>query len=829
MDTVWQDYRYATRRLAQAPFFALFVVLTLAVGIAANTIMFGIADAVLFRGLPYPDADRLVWISRGLPGYPQGGATFSYPAYRDIAERTTSFDSVAAYEGWGSVVMTGRGEPVRVVTNCVTPSYLTLLGARVQLGRVLRPEENRVDSGDAVVVVSHGFWQRQLGSDPAIVGRTIHFNDKPFTVVGVTAADFRDALNEEEHREEVDAWIPLGLAYEMTGKAWAIDRSGTSTWAVGRMKPGATLAQVREDLSTIDKQLAAAYPQTDAGTTLVPRPLKHYLLGRLFSPISILLVASCCILLIGCANVANLIFARLLGRRRELAVRAALGASAQRLAHHLLIENLLLTALAGIAGFALANWGMIVFRAWAPLHLPPVVQIQSGIWVFLVSLGVSLMVGLFLGVAPAFFLSRVNLQDTLRQAGRQGQGLARRRGQKLLVIAEVSLALVVLIAAGMLVESFRRLAATPLGFDTANLLTLRVEMPVSTYPDDAARARFGRLLEDNLQSLPGVQSATVWGPGMLGRARNAYVAYPDGASPSDAEARLLMDRHSINPGALANLGIPILRGRDLTWRDDANSPIVAVVSEGVANKLWPGKDPIGKRMRSASGFTAWVTVVGVARDARQAQRFDMNEVSSGIAPSGIGPQFNVYFSMLQRPSQLVTVALRVGGDVTTVSRELKQAVLSIDPALPIFDLAMLDDRLEAQLAPSRLVAAISTVCAGVALFLTAFGLFAVVAYDVSQRVHEMGVRMALGAQRGDVLRLVLREGLALTIVGLLCGVGLSLEGGNTLEAFLFGVTPFDPAIYATISAVLVGVALFACWIPARRATRLDPIAVLRGE
>lgn len=829
MDTVWQDYRYATRRLAQAPFFALFVVLTLAVGIAANTIMFGIADAVLFRSLPYPDADRLVWISRGLPGYPQGGATFSYPAYRDIAERTTSFDSVAAYEGWGSVVMTGRGEPVRVVTNCVTPSYLTLLGARAQLGRVLRPEENRVDSGDAVVVLSHGFWQRQLGSDPAIVGTTIHFNDKPFTVVGVTAADFRDALNEEEHHEEVDAWIPLGLAYEMTGKAWAIDRSGTSTWAVGRMKPGATLAHVREDLTAIGQQLAAAYPQTDAGTTLVPRPLKHYLLGRLFSPISILLVASCCILLIGCANVANLIFARLLGRRRELAVRSALGASAQRLAHHLLIENLLLTALAGIAGFALANWGMILFRAWAPLHLPPVVQIQSGIWVFLVSLGVSLMVGLFLGVAPAFFLSRVNLQDTLRQAGRQGQGLARRRGQKLLVIAEVSLALVVLIAAGMLVESFRRLAATPLGFDTANLLTLRVEMPVSKYADDAARARFGRLLEDKLQSLPGVQSATVWGPGMLGRARNAYIAFPDGASPNDADARLLMDRHSINPGALANLGIPILRGRDLTWRDDANSPIVAVVSEGVANRLWPGKDPIGKRMRSASGFTAWVTVVGVARDARQAQRFDMNEVSSGIAPSGIGPQYNVYFSLLQRPSQLVTVALRVAGEVTTVSRELKKAVLSIDPALPIFDLAMLDDRLEAQLAPSRLVAAISTVCAGVALFLTAFGLFAVVAYDVSQRIHEMGVRMALGAQRVDVLRLVLREGLALTIAGLLCGVGLSLEGGNTLEAFLFGVTPFDPAIYATISAVLVAVALFACWIPARRATRLDPIAVLRGE
>jgi putative ABC transport system permease protein len=829
MDTVWQDYRHATRRLASAPFFALFVVLTLAVGIAANTIMFGIADGVLFRSLPYPDAARLVWISRGVPGFPQGGATFSYPAYRDIVERNTSFDSVAAYEGWGSLVMTGRGEPVRVVLNCVTPSYLTLLGAHAQLGRMLRAEEDRFGSGDAVILLSHAFWQRQLGGDPAIVGTTIHLNEKPFIVVGVTAADFRDAPNEEEHHEEVDAWIPLGLAYEMTGKANAADRGGTSTWALGRMKPGVTLAQVREDLAAINQRLAASYPQTDVGYTLVARPLKEYLLGKLFSPIRVLLVASCCVLLIGCANVANLLFARLLGRRRELAVRAALGASAQRLAHHLAIENVLLTVLAGGVGFVLADWGMRVFRSWAPWHLPPVVHSQSGISVFLASLGVSLVAGLFLGVAPAFFLSRVNLQDTLRQGGRQGQGLARRRGQKLLVVAEVSLALVVLVAAGMLVESFRRLAATPLGFDTSNLLTLRLDLPVTRYADDAARARFDRLLEDKLRSLPGVQSATLWGPSMLGRARNAYIAYPEGASVDDPDARLLMDRHTVNPGALANLGIPLLRGRDLTSQDGANSPVVAVVSEGVANRLWPGKDPIGKRMRSASGYTAWVTVVGVARDSRQAQRFDLNEVSSGIAPSGLGPQYDVFFSYLQRPNPQVTVALRVSSDVNTVSRELKRAVLSIDPALPIFDLAMLDDRLEGQLAACRLVAVISSVYAGVALFLTAFGLFAVVAYDVSQRIHEMGVRMALGAQRGDVLRLVLREGIALTGAGLLCGVALSLEGGSTLEDFLFGVTPFDPAIYAAISALLVAVALFACWIPARRATRLDPLAILRGE
>jgi hypothetical protein len=326
-----------------------------------------------------------------------------------------------------------------------------------------------------------------------------------------------------------------------------------------------------------------------------------------------------------------------------------------------------------------------------------------------------------------------------------------------------------------------------------------------------------------------VKSVMLWGPSMLGRARNAYIAYPEGASADDPGARLLMDRHSVNPGALANLGIPLLRGRDILWRDDANSPAVAVISEGVANTLWPGKDPIGKRMRSASGYTTWVTMVGVARDSRQAQRFDLNEVSNGIAPTGLGPQYDAYFSYLQRPNARLTVALRVPSDVTTVSRELKDAVLSIDPALPVFDLAMLDDRLASQLAPCRLIAVLSSAYAGVALFLAAFGLFAVLAHDVSQRVHEMGVRMALGAQRRDVLWLVLREGIALTAAGLLVGLALGSEVSHMIKDFLFGVRPSDPAIYATIAALLTVVAVLACWIPAHRATRVDPIASLRGE
>jgi putative ABC transport system permease protein len=829
METIWQDCRYALRRLARAPFFVLFVVLTLAVGIAANTIMFSIANGVLFRSLPYPDANRLVWISHGVPGYPQGGATFSFPVYHDMLEQNSSFDVLAAYQGWADVVMTVRGQPVRVALNCVTPSYLTLLGARAHLGRLLRPEEDRYGTGDPVVVLSHTFWQRQFGGDPSIVGSTIHLSDRPFIVVGVAAADFRDAPNEAEHHEEVNAWVPIGLSYEMTGWGNVTDRNGTGVLALGHRKSAVTVAHMREDLAAINQRLAARYPQTDAGYSLVPLPLKEYLLGVLFTPVRILLVASFCLLFIGCANVANLLFARLLARRRELAVRSALGASANRLVRHLLIESAVLAALAGGVGFALAWWGMGVIRAWANVHLPAVVHIQAGAWVFLASLGVSLATGLFFGVAPALFASRVDLQKALRQGGRQGQGMARRQGQKLLVVAEVSLALVVLVAAGMLVGSFRRLAATPLGFDTANLLTLRLDLPLMAYPDDAARARFGKLLEEKLQILPGVKTVTLWGPSMLGRARSMYIAFPEGASEQDPNARLLMDRQSVNPGALANLGIPLLRGRDITWHDTADSPAVAVISEGVANKLWPGQDPIGKRMRSASGYTPWVTVVGVARDACQAQRFDLNDASVGIAPSGLGPQFDGYFPLLQRPNNRLTIALRVTSDMATVSRELKAAVLSMDPELPVFDLAMLDDRLAEEMAPFRLIAVLSSAYAGVALFLAAFGLFAVLAHDVSQRTHEMGVRMALGAQRRDVLRVVLREGILLTAGGLLLGLVMGAEVSGTMKDFLYGVSPSDPAIYAEIAALLAAVALLACWIPARRATRFDPVAILRGE
>lgn len=829
MQNISLDFRVALRRLRSEPLLALFVVLTLAVGIAANTIIFSIADSVLFRSLPFPDGDRLVWISHGVPGFPQGGATFSYPVYRDILEQNTSFDQIGAYLGWGQLVLTGKTDPIRVKADYVTPSYLSLLGARAQLGRLLRPQEDRFGSGDAVAVLSNTFWQRQFGSDPAAVGQTIHLNGYPFTVVGVAARDFRDAPNEQEQKELTDVWIPLGVENQITGLSSTTNRTSGSIWAVAHMKPGVTLAQARADLAAITQRLATTYPQTDIGYTIVPRTLRSYLIAPLFVPARILLVASFCLLLIGCANVANLLFARLLGRRRELAVRSALGASTRRLVSYLLIENAVLTALAGCVALALSSWAIGVLRAWAPTHLPSVVRVHAGVWVFLASIGISLATGLLFGVAPALFATRVNIQETLSQGGRQGEGLGRRHGQKILVVAEVSLALVVLVAAGMLVQSFRRLAATPLGFDSANLLTLRLNLLSARYSDPRIRVQFNRVLQEKLDVLPGVKSATLWGPSMLGRARYIYIGYPEGSSPTDPNARLLMDRHSVNPGGLANLDISLLRGRDVTWDDTATTPAVAIVSEGVANTLWPGQDPIGKRMRSAGAFQQPVTVIGIARDACLAERFDLSDATNGIAPAGIGPQYDAYFSAQQYSNPQITVALRIASDPGAVATELKGAVRSIDPQLPVFDLAMLDDRMAAQLAPFRLIATLSSAYAAVALFLAALGLFAVLSHDVSQRVHEIGVRMALGAQPGDVVRLILREGIALTAAGLLVGISLGVLVSNTMRQFLFGVSPSAPAIYAAIAAVLTAVALVACWFPARRATKFDPMRILRGE
>ena len=825
----YSDARLALRVLLKSRRFTLAVTLTLAVGIASNALIFSVAESVFWRPMPYPDSSRLVYVSQAYPGFPEGGGQFAYPFYRDMVEQNRSFDSLAGYQVTGPLALTDGGQPVRVAVTYCTPNYFTLLGMSTALGRVFQEKEDRFGSGDPVVVLSHGFWQRQFSGAPDIVGRTIHLNDRPFTVIGIASQQFRDSLYEQEHGEEGNAWIPLGLAYTMTGFAGPTDRIGGILWGIGHLKQGVSVTDARADLAALAKHFEEVHPDTFRGYGLVARPLKDQLLGQFYAPATALLVASVFLLLIACANVGNLLLARLLSRQRELAVRAALGASPSRLARHLLLENLVLLILAAVPGVLLARWGALALQSWAAVHLPTVIHLQVGGEVLLVALVISMVTGLLFGAAPAFLGSRMDVSDALNQAGRQGAGLGRRRGQKALAVAEVALALVLLAASGLIVVSFRKLASTDLGFNTKNLLTLRLDLRSARYTEPGTRARFARTLVDTLQPLPGADSVTLWGPSMLGRATWVYIAYPEGRQPEDPEARLMMGRHSVNPGALQNLGIPLLKGRDLNWQDTLETPPVVVVSESAAKRLWPGQDPIGKRMRSAEGNFPWVTVVGLARDARHAQRLDLNDAAAGIRPQGLGPQYDVYFPYQQRPNPGMTLAIRTRADQTAISREIRDAVLSLDPALPVYDLALLDERLEAQVAPVRTMATLSGAYALLSLFLAGFGLFAVLAHDVSQRTHEIGIRMALGSSPCGILRLVLREGFALTLLGLAGGLVGAFFATRSIRALLFGVTPMEPGVFGAIGLLLLLVAILACWVPARRAMRLDPLATLREE
>jgi putative ABC transport system permease protein len=830
MHAVWNEFSHSLRVLLKSPRFTIAVILMLALGIASNTIIFSVASAVFLHPLRYPDSSRLVYVSQSYPGFPQGGGQFSYLTYRDMLEGIQSFDSLAGYQVDGPLAITDGGQAVRVSVTYCTPNYFTLLGAQTVLGRVFQAGEDRFGSADPVVVLSYRFWQRQYSGDSRIVGRTIHLNERPFTVVGVTAEDFRDSLYEQEYGEEGNAWIPLGLAYPMTGYSNPADRGGSTVlWGIGHLKPRVTVADARTELDAYGKHLEQIYPDTFRGFGLMGRSLTDQLLGEFYSPAWVLTAASAFLLLIGCANVGNLLLARLLSRQRELAVRAALGASPSRLARHLLIENALLLFFASIVGVAFASAGTAALRSWATVHLPTVIRLEAGFGSILAAITITLITGALFGLAPAFLGARVDLRDALSQAGRQGQSLSRRKGQKILVIAEVALALVLLAASGLLLESFRRLAGTDLGFNTHNLLTLRLDLRSARYTEPAARARFSKTLVDALRPLPGVDAVTLWGPSMLGRATWVFIGYPEGHSPDDASARLMMGRHSVNPGALKNLEIPLIRGREPSWQDTLDAPFVAVVSESVAKRLWPGQDPIGKRMQGVRGNSPWITVIGVARDARHAQRFDVNDAAAGIRPLGLGPQYDAYFPYTQRPNPGLTLGIRTSGDVTSVSRELREAVLSLDPTLPVYDLALLDQRLEAQIAPLRTMAVLSAAYAVVALFLAAFGLFAVLAHDVGQRTHEIGIRMALGALPRSVLALVLREGMLLTIVGLVAGCLGAFVVSRMMHALLYGVSPMEPIVYVSIGLMLTGVAFLACWVPARRAMRLDPLEAVRQE
>ena len=821
------NLRQSALALRKSPGFLILVVLTLAFGIGANTTVFSIAQAVLLHSMNFPDSERLMFLSRGYPGYPQGGGNFSYPAYRDILQQNNSFDEIAAFQSFGALALTDGPEPVRVNINYITPSYFSLLGAGTSVGRLLRREEDRWDDADPVIVLSNGFWQREFAG-ANVVGRVIHLNQQAFTVIGITDAPFRDAPGEIDTGEPVDAWIPLGLSNRLTGLVSMTNRNGAILWGVGHLKSGITTQAAAADYASIGQRLAKAYPTTDGGFTFVAIPLKDRLVGAFYKPLWLLIGASIFILLICCANVANLLLARLVQRQRELAVRSALGASAKRLLGELLAENLVLVALAAILAVLMVTWALKGLSSWAQLNLPSVIHLHMDRWMLLDCGVVCLLTILLFGLGPAMAGAQVDLRDAINQSGRQGVSVGHRRAAKLLIVSEVSLALILLVGTGLLVKSFRRMTSINLGFNTERLLTLRLDLNSNKYDSEDTRSQFTRTLREKLDALPEVASTTIWGPGMPGRETWVINAVPEGRQPEDSRNVIMSTRHSVNPGALSNMGIPLLRGRDFTEQDDARAPLVAIISEGTAKSFWPGEDPIGKRFLPI-GRKDWINVIGVASDVRLRQRLEMSDAAIGIAPGGLGPQLDVYLPYPQRANRAVVLAIRVKGDATSATKAIRSSILSLDSTLPAYDVALLQDRLAAQDDASKALTTVTASYALLALFLAAFGLFGVLAHSVSRRTQELGVRMALGALPRDLLLMVLNEGVRLTALGIAAGLFGAALLTRAMASLLFGVSTMDPAVYLTISALLLAVAIVACYLPARRAMGLDPIVALRHE
>jgi putative ABC transport system permease protein len=795
------DVLHGWRLLLQKPGFTAAVLVTLALGIGANTAVFTILDTVLLRPLPYSEPERLVriWESNPARGWPQFGV--SQPNFLDWREQGRgAFERLAASTSRPHNLTLG-GETERLPGVAVTHDFLPLLGVRPTLGRNFLPDEDAPGRGNPVVLLSRGLWQHRFGGDPEIVGRAITLNDVPHTVIGVLP---------EFHWGRYDVFVPL--------RPDPNENRGDHRLSVyGRLKPGVSLDQAGTALAGVAAHLARQYPESNDGWTVTLNSFFDWAVPQESRrPLYLLLAAVALVLLIACANVAGLLLARAAGRRREIAVRAALGASRARLVRQLLAEAMLLALLGGGLGLLAAQWGLNVLKTAAETAVPRADEIALDHRVLLFALGTTVLTGLLFGLAPALQATRVDLQGALKD-GATGDGRARQRARSVLVVGQVALSLVLLVGVGLLLRSLMALIDTPPGFDPRNLLTASINLPESRYPTAKEFAAFHQRLLQRLRGLPGIDAASIAsGLPMDGNATMMEVhpdeapAAPDGPAPS-AQWRL------VSPGYFRTMGIPLRAGRDLEERDLAPDTFDlrgAVISETMARRLWPGQDPIGRRFHPWNATNPPVTVVGVAGDVRL---FTLDETP--------GPA--VYFFFVRwNPIQ---IAVRTQGEPGAFAGLLRDEVRAIDPGVPVAQIRPMQELLGSTTSPRRFTMTLLAIFAGAALLLSGVGLFGLLAFLVAQRTRDIGVRLALGARRSDILRLVVGRAMHLTAIGVAAGLAGALALAGVIRSMLYGVGARDPLTLVATALLLVLVALLACWIPARRAARVDPIVALRCE
>jgi putative ABC transport system permease protein len=811
IETFWQDTRFATRMLRKNPGFTAIAGLTLALGIGANTAIFSVVYATLFKPLPYPHSEQLFNVFQQQTKDTSIQTGWSYANLEDLRRQSTAFVELAGAQQH-QLTLTGRGEPSVINTSVVTPELFYLFEVQPIAGRQFTAEDGK-PGAPAVVILSENLWRGTFGANPGIVGSSINLDKQPYTVVGIMPSAFR--FPQISQADQV--WIPL--VHDPLFESWMPRRGGHWLQVTGRLKPGVTLAQAQAELNGIATNLAAQYPADDADWDIRTVPLRVLLVGNVRTGLLVLLGAVGVVLLIACANIANLLLARATSRAREIAVRATLGAGRARIIRQLISESAVLGLLGGVAGIALAYTGVQALTTLLPPSLPQVNPIRVDYLVLAFALVLSLLASTGFGLAPAFFAANSNLQCSLREGGgRSGESARSRRARRVLAAVEIALAMVLLVAAGLLLRSFGKLLAVSPGFDVQHVTKAEVSLPRAQYGTPQQWLQFSDQLLAEIHAEPGLQQAAVAVPLPLADG-NVNLAFDIvGAPPrSDAESRTA-NYVSVSAEYFRVMGIPLLSGRLFNERDLMPAPRVTLISRALARTYFPNQDPIGKRI--IFGFPPDLGVsreiVGVVGDVR--------DVALGADP---GPMMYVPFAQAPFPGAVIAVKSPMG--VAPVASAIRRSVANLDKDLPVTDIAEMTQMLETSVAQPRFRTRLLGLFAGMALVLAATGIFGVISYSVSCRTNEIGIRVALGASRSQILGMVLGETLTLTAVGLALGIPASLAASRLLGSMLFGVSAGDPVTLTAVGLSLTAVAAAAGYLPARRAVRIDPLLALRHE
>ncbi len=824
MGTLLQDVRYGLHVLVKRPTFTIVAVLTLALGVGANTAIFSIVNAVLLRSLPYRDPDRLVRIFFNEPGLGLRDVRFSRPELEDLQTRAGVFEDVTPiFEG--SENLTGGQRPERVEAVNGSFSYFSMLGVTAQIGRLFGPQDYVPDVGPGMVI-SDGLWRRSFGADPSVVGRTIRIDGDPFTIIGVLPRGFRHPGPTTSGDVEVFGAIGFTAAFIPSLRGARVLTSG-----IGRLKPGLTLEQAQARLTAMAAQLRRDFPADyppQAQWTIEIQPLQETLVGPVRPMLLVLLGAVILIVFIVSLNIANLLLARASGRQQEMAVRLALGASPGRLVRQLLTESMLLSLIGGAAGIATAVGTLGFILRFVPSNVPRINEVRIDWVVLAFALLISILTGLVFGLAPALHSARGAPSSAIREGGRgSSSGTKTGRLRDVLIVSELAFAVILMVGAGLLLRTLRDLLREDPGFNPTHVVTANTWLGVPIDPEaDPYRGIPGKVTFDRevlrrMRAIPGVELAAITStlpttnsnPNAVGGLAVEGFAIED--RPLESSQDLSAERIRISPDYFRVFQATLLRGRSFTERDEDGKPLVAVIDESTARKYWPGRDPLGRRVRFGHDPTKpWTTVVGVIKDIKH----------DGLDIDGIP---HIYVSVYQDPNKQVSVALRTSLPATLLEPQIRREIQSIDPSLPVFNVSSMNDILDRSLASRRFSADLVGGFAGLAVLLAAIGIYGLLAYLVGQRSREVGIRMALGARPGGILRMFLRKGVTLAGVGIVAGLVIAASTASLMASLLYGVRPHDPAVFLLVPLLLLAVTALASYLPALRATKVNPIAALR--